>query len=131
MYPFSGGRELMNTSVFGGNTGRQGVFDPEDEEQYSQAIQRLQQLQGDYGDRLSLNYTGDTGLAKNDRTGYATMQNAKTEAQNIQNIVGGRQPLNIRFGGDTPGPMQGLQQAGTPETQDLKQKRINYQLGRR
>lgn len=101
-------REMLNTAMFGGNTGRQGVFDPNDSNQQSMALERLKQLYADYGDKLGFDYTGETGLAKNDLTGYAQMQNAKTEAQNIQNVIGGQDPMRIKFGG----MLKGLQQAG-------------------
>lgn len=64
-----------------------------------QAARRLAQLQNEYGKTLSLNYSGETGLAKNDLGGYARMQNAKVEAQNLQNQLAGRNPLNVEYGG--------------------------------
>lgn len=99
--------DLVNTSKFGGNNGRQGIFDRNNPDEYQEAVRRLQQLQSDYGDKLSLNYTGSTGLLPNDLGGYSTMQNAKTEAQNIQNIMGGRQPLSFEFGGEFSSPPVG------------------------
>lgn len=82
---------------FGGNNGKQGIFDPEDEATSQLALQRLQQLVGEYGERLRPNFTGDTGLAKNDADGFYKMQNAKVEAQNIQRILSGDQPLQVKF----------------------------------
>ena len=96
--------EMLNTSQFGGNTGRQGIFDPENPNEKHMALQRLRQLYDDYGDKLQYNYTGDTGLQRHDRTGYAAWQNAITEADNIASILEGQEPKNMRFGGDMSTP---------------------------
>lgn len=101
-YPFNSGRELLNTAQFGGNTGRQGIFDPENPAEKHEALQRLKQLYTQYGDKLRYNYTGDTGLQPNDADGYYAMQNAITEADNISSILAGQQPKNMRFGGYMP-----------------------------
>ena len=95
---------------FGTNTGRQGVFDPQDPEQYKAALARLRTLMSQYGeDKLSGHFTGDTGLTPNSLSGYADWQNAMTEAQNIGRIAQGNKPMDIEFGGDTSSPaMHGL-----------------------
>lgn len=84
---------------FGTNTGRQGTFDPANLAHTKLAIDRLKALQSQYGDRLAQDFTGDTGLAPNDAEGYSTMLNARTEAQNIQRLFGGQNPMNTRYGG--------------------------------
>lgn len=86
-----------STSMFGGSSGKQGTFDPDDEGQTSQALARLMELQSEYGDRLEPNHTGSTGLASNDLGGYANMKNAVVESQNIQRIMNGGQPLQVKF----------------------------------
>lgn len=85
---------------FGTNTGRQGTFDPNQLPQVRMAMDRLKALQGQYGDRLAMNYSGDTGLQSNDAEGYADMLNARTEAENIQRLLRQQQPLNTRYGGE-------------------------------
>ena len=117
--------ELLNTGQWGGNTGQQGVFDPDDPRQQAEAIKRLLELRGQYGDRLQYNYTGDTGLAKDDAMGYSAWQNAITEADNIGQILGGNQPKNIRSGGVMSPSMAGLQNSG--ESPELRQARVNSQ----
>lgn len=82
---------------FGTNTGNQGTFDSADPAQKSQAVRRLQELQQQYGGRLTPNFTGPTGLAKNDGKGWSKMLNAQTEAQNIQRGLDGKGPLQVEF----------------------------------
>lgn len=101
------GREMLNTSPFGGNNGKQGIFDMNDPDQQSQAVQRLLELHQGYGERLRPNYSGPTGLQKNDGEGFAKMQNAVVEAENIKRTLTNRNPMNIQFGG----VMEGLQSA--------------------
>jgi hypothetical protein len=84
---------------FGTNTGKQGTFDPSNQYHKQMAMQRLKALQTQWGPRLDMKYSGDTGLASNDATGYSQMLNARTEAANIQRILGGQGPLNVRYGG--------------------------------
>ena len=91
---------------FGTNTGRQGTFNPEDAEQSQMAMSRLRELVSSYGDRLEPNYTGKTGV--NDLGGYSQMLNARTEAQNIQRLMSGQDPMQIKFGGMLKGPLAGL-----------------------
>lgn len=86
---------------FGGNDGRQGIFDPNDPRQKALALARLKELYSTYGERLQPNYTGPTGLASNDMSGYAKQMNAVTEAINIQNVLQGKSPLNVKFSGKT------------------------------
>lgn len=86
---------------FGTNTGRQGTYDPRDPRQSSMAMQRLRQLEDEWGpDRLQIGFTGETGLAKNDAQGWSRMLNAQTEAKNIRNIAAGKGPVQINYGGD-------------------------------
>lgn len=85
---------------FGTTTGRQGTFNPDDLAHVRMAIQRLKGLQGQYGDRLDPQFTGDTGLASNDASGYSDMLNARTEALNIKRLLSGQGPMNIRYGGE-------------------------------
>jgi hypothetical protein len=85
---------------FGTNTGRQGTFDPRDLGHAKMAIERLKALQGQYGERLDPQFSGDTGLLSNDALGYSKMLNARTEAQNIQRLFGGQGPMNTRYGGE-------------------------------
>ena len=85
---------------FGTNTGRQGLFDPRNRRHAQTAAARLSELEAEYGDRLRYNYSGDTGLMKNDGRGYARYQNAITEADNIRRIFGEQQPRSIRYGGE-------------------------------
>lgn len=92
------GREMLNTATFGGNTGQQGVFDPEDPDVRSEAIQRLRALHDQYGPMLQHGYTGETGFAPNDADSYYKWQNAVTEGDNIMRSLGGREPLDIRAG---------------------------------
>lgn len=92
------GREMSNTSMFGGNTGQQGIFNPEDEGQVSQALARLMELQNTYGDTLQYGYSGKTKVAPGDGKGYATYQNAITEADNIGRILQGQDPRGIKQG---------------------------------
>ena len=89
---------------FGTNTGRQGIFNPKDRNQHSMALQRLEELQTSYGDKLDPNFTGNTELTKNDSLGFSNMLNAQTEAMNIQRILGGQRPMNIEDGGIIAGP---------------------------
>lgn len=86
---------------FGTNTGRQGTFDPRDPGQATQALQRLSSLRQNYGERLRPNFTGETGLARNDSRGWSRMLNAQTEAQNIQRLLKGQGPLGVEYGGST------------------------------
>lgn len=103
------GRELGNTSMFGGNTGRQGIFDPEDQAQASEALQRLMDLQNTYGDTLRYGYSGKTNVRPGDSMGYAKYQNAITEADNIARTLGGQDPRSIKSGGQTNrSPVLGL-----------------------
>lgn len=91
---------MLNTDVFGGNTGQQGVFDPDDDATRSEAIQRLRALYGQYGEAMMTpGYTGETGFAPNGADDYYKWANAVTEGQNIQKSLGGREPMNIRSGG--------------------------------
>ena len=95
--------------MFGGNTGRQGIFNPEDETQLSMAIQRLMELQSTYGDTLQYGYSGKTKVAPGDSMGYAQYQNAITEADNITRTLQGQDPRGIRNGGQTNrSPMLGI-----------------------
>lgn len=89
---------------FGTNTGRQGTFNPKNRQQRAMAISRFDELSRQYGDRLDFNYTGMTGLSPGDAKGYSDMLNARTEAANIERILGGGQPLNTKFGGVLPPP---------------------------
>ena len=115
-----GGPRPNPVPEFGTNTGRQGIFDPEDEEQQSRAIQRLLELQDEYGDKLDPQYSGPTGLTSGDGIGFARMQNAATEALNIKRILGGQGPMQVEFGGVMPSrPMQGLR--------DTMQERLRRQ----
>ena len=91
---------------FGTNTGRQGTFNPKNPEQSQMALNRLRELVSSYGDRLEPNYTGETGVS--DMGGYSQMLNAQTEAQNIQRLMSGQDPLNVKFGGVIKGPVSGL-----------------------
>lgn len=104
---------------FGTNTGRQGTFNPKDLGQSRMAVQRLKELQGTYGDRLQPDFTGYTGLAKNDAQGYSDMLNARTEAMNIQRMFGGQGPMNIHYGGEMPSQMPRPQQ---PPQQPQRQR---------
>ncbi len=85
---------------FGTNTGMQGRFNAQDPVQKNMALHRLAELMASYGDKLDMQYTGDTGLGKNDAQGYSDMLNARTEATNITNILGGQKPLNTQYGGE-------------------------------
>ena len=109
---------------FGTNTGRQGTFNPQDPEQYSMAIDRLQELGSSYGPRLQHDFTGETGLSANDMGGYSQMLNARTEADNIQRLLSGQQPLMVKFGG-VSNPMSGLRKAG-PRSLAPKQRLEGY-----
>jgi hypothetical protein len=93
------GREMLNRETFGGNSGEQGVFDPNDPEMYYKSQQRLQQLANDYGPMLAPGYTGETGFNPNDADSYYKWQNAVTEAQNIKRSLTGKAPMSIRSGG--------------------------------
>jgi hypothetical protein len=84
---------------FGTSSGRQGVFDPTNAFQRDLALKRLRELQGAWGDVLQPNFTGYTGLGSGDARGYSDLLNARTEALNIQRILGGNAPMNIRYGG--------------------------------
>jgi hypothetical protein len=84
---------------FGTNTGRQGTYDPRDPRQRRMAMDRLSQLEDEYGDRLQIGFTGETGLNKNDAHGWSRMLNAQTEAKNIRNIAEGKGPVQIGYGG--------------------------------
>jgi hypothetical protein len=84
---------------FGTTTGRQGTFDPANLAHARMAIDRLKALEGQYGERLDPQFSGETGLASNDATGYSDMLNARTEALNIRRLMGGGQPMNIKYGG--------------------------------
>lgn len=99
----SGPRQDSLAPEFGTNTGRQGIFNPDDPQQKASAINRLRELATSYGPRLDMKYTGETGLLPNDAEGYSKMLNARTEAANIGNILGGKAPMGIRYGG-TMGP---------------------------
>ena len=121
------GRELLNTSMFGGNTGQQGIFDPDNPDEKAEAIRQLQSLYDTYGDKLTYNYTGDTGLASNDIEGYARWQNAITEADNISRTLSGQQPRNMRFGGTiNQAPVRGLQKAAPKQQQILGKTGMPY-----
>ena len=109
------GRETSNTSMFGGNTGRQGVFDPDDPRQTQEALARLMELQSTYGDTLRYGYTGQTKVAPGDAQGYSTYQNAITEADNIGRTLQGQDPRGIKQGDPrnikhegAPAPQQGV-----------------------
>ena len=93
------GREMLNTATFGGNTGQQGIFDPNDEDTRNEAIQRLRALHEQYGPMLRQGYTGETGFAPNDADSYYKWQNAVTEGDNIMRSFGGRDPMSFRSGG--------------------------------
>ena len=84
---------------FGTSSGRQGTFNPDDPTQSQLAQKRLQFLKRAYQERLNPGYTGETGLMRSDIDGYVKLQNARTEAQNIQRILSGQGPLQVRFGG--------------------------------
>ena len=112
---------------FGTNTGRQGSFNPNDENQVMMAVQRLQELQSSYGDKLDPQFTGMTGLTNAD--GYSKMLNARTEAQNIARELQGKNPLEVKFdprGAQNMRPMQGLMQSH-PD-QDQLNNMDRYQL---
>lgn len=95
---------------FGTNTGRQGTFNPRDPKQSAMAMKRLQELQTQWGPRLDPNYSGQTGYS--DLGTYSQNLNARTEAQNIQRVMGGSSPLNVKFGGVTSSPaLAGLRQS--------------------
>ena len=132
------GREMPNTSMFGGNTGRQGIFDPDNEGQVAQALQRLMELQSTYGDTLQYGYSGKTRVAPGDSMGYSKYQNAITEADNIGRILQDQAPRGIRSRGQMrasipqlgtlPGqqaplqgnqPLQGLNKAMPESHQDF------------
>ena len=65
----------------------------------SEAIRRLRSLQDQYGERLNPNYSGSTGLQRNDAQGWSDMMNAQTEAANIQRELEGKGPLNVEESG--------------------------------
>lgn len=132
---------------FGTNTGRQGIFDPDDPQQYQNALERLKMLHTQYGPaKLSGHFTGDTGLATGDIDGYAQWQNAMTEAKNIQRIFSGQSPMNIELGqekvvgnpalaalhgagqvtSDLPRAKRRPYEAPMPESQDDWMKRYGY-----
>lgn len=93
------GAQIGEGYEFGTNTGKQGTFDPTNAQQAHLAVQRLKSLEGSYGERLDTQFSGETGLLKNDGQGYADMLNARTEAANIRRLFGGQTPMNTRFGG--------------------------------
>jgi len=88
-------REMLDTRVFGGNHGQQGVFDRNDPNMKNEALQRLQELTSQYGAMLDSNYTGETGFAANDADSYYKWRNATTEADNINRSLGGKAGMNI------------------------------------
>ena len=95
-------RRRSSGPEFGTNTGRQGIFDPNDPTQSSAAIDRLQALYSQYGNKLQPGFTGKTGLRSNDAQGYSDWLNAITEAQNISRIFNKKEPLQVRYGGEFP-----------------------------
>ena len=98
---------------FGTNTGNQGTFNKQDPAQVKMALERLRELYNGYGDTLDHNFTGDTGLGKDDRQGYSTMLNARTEASNIQRQLQGEDPLRVKYGGVMHPAVTGLMQPQT------------------
>lgn len=107
-------REDSDEPEFGTSTGRQGIFNPTNPRHKSMAIQRLKELEESYGERLNPRFTGYTGLASNDAVGYAKMLNARTEAANIKSILGGGQPMNIRYGGTIQEPKRSYRPTWNP-----------------
>lgn len=109
---------------FGTNTGRQGIFNPDDDLQVAMALQRLRELQSSYGDKLDPNFTGETGVSN--LGGYSKMANARTEAQNIQRLLRGKDPLQVKFDprGAQNMPMRGLMQVHPTEDQLNKMDRF-------
>lgn len=60
-----------------------------------EAINRLRELQTQWGDRLTPNYSGPTGLQSGDSRGWSNMLNAQTEAVNLERQLDNKTPLIV------------------------------------
>ena len=99
-------REMLNLETFGGNSGQQGVFDRNDKTKKSQALQRLLELDEQYGEQLDPDYSSGaapipgvvdpTWWFNKQGQDYYDRANAVTETQNIERSLGGKAPMSIR-----------------------------------